>query len=125
MRLFVLVEIPVSVGELVDKVTILEIKLEFAKDDSQIENINKELSYLGKKLKQVSYPIFHYNTLKSVNRRLWEVEDLIRKEEERRTFDKDFILYARLVYMYNDTRAAIKREINMATNSEIVEEKIF
>lgn len=125
MRLFVLVEIPVSVGELVDKVTILEIKLEFAKDDSQIENINKELSYLGEKLKQVSYPTFHYNTLKSVNRRLWEIEDLIRKEEERRTFDKDFILYARLVYMYNDTRAAIKREINMATNSEIVEEKIF
>lgn len=120
-----LVEIPVSVGELVDKVTILEIKLEFAKNNSQIENIKKELVYLKEKLEQISYPHFHYNTLKAVNRRLWEVEDLIRKEEERRTFDKDFILYARLVYMYNDTRAGIKREINMATNSDIVEEKIF
>lgn len=120
-----LVEIPVSVGELVDKVTILEIKLEFAKNDSQIENIRKELVYLKEKLEQISYPSFHYNTLKAVNRRLWDVEDLIRKEEERRTFGKDFILYARLVYMYNDTRAAIKREINMATDSDIVEEKIF
>ena len=120
-----LVEIPVSIGELVDKVTILEIKLEFAKEESQIQNIKKELIYLTEKLEKILYPSFHYNTLKSVNRRLWEVEDLIRKQEERREFDKDFIMYARLVYMYNDTRAAIKRKINMATNSDIIEEKIF
>lgn len=120
-----LVEIPVSVGELVDKVTILEIKLEFAKDPSQSQNIQKELIYLTDKLRQISFPTFHYETLKSVNRRLWEIEDLIRKQENLRDFGKEFIMYARLIYMYNDTRANIKREINMATGSEIVEEKIF
>lgn len=120
-----LVEIPVSIGELVDKVTILEIKLEFAKDKSKIININKELNYLKDKLSKISYPIFHYDTLKSVNRRLWEIEDLIRKKENLGDFGKEFIMYARLIYMYNDTRATIKREINMATGSEIVEEKIF
>lgn len=120
-----LVEIPVSVGELVDKVTILEIKLEFAKDESQSQNIQKELIYLTDKLEQISFPTFHYETLKSVNRRLWEIEDLIRKQEDLRDFGKEFIMYARLIYMYNDTRANIKREINMSTGSEIVEEKIF
>jgi hypothetical protein len=60
-----------------------------------------------------------------VNRRLWEIEDLIRKQEDLRDFGKKFIMYARLIYMYNDTRANIKREINTATGSEIVEEKIF
>lgn len=120
-----LVEIPVSVGELVDKVTILEIKLEFAKDQSQSQNIQKELIYLTDKLEQISFPTFHYETLKSVNRRLWEIEDLIRKQEDLRDFGKEFIMYARLIYMYNDTRANIKREINMATGSEIIEEKIF
>lgn len=120
-----LVEIPVSVGELVDKVTILEIKLEFAKDQSQSQNIQKELIYLTDKLEQISFPTFHYETLKSVNRRLWEIEDLIRKQEDLRDFGKEFIMYARLIYMYNDTRANIKREINMSTGSEIIEEKIF
>lgn len=120
-----LVEIPVSVGELIDKVTILEIKLEFATDQSKIDNINKELSYLIDKLGKIYYPTFHYDTLKSVNRRLWEIEDLIRKQESLGDFGKEFIMYARLIYMYNDTRATIKREINMATGSEIVEEKIF
>ncbi len=120
-----LVEIPVSVGELVDKVTILEIKLEFAKDESQSQNIQKELIYLTDKLEQISFPTFHYKTLKSVNRMLWEIEDLIRKQEDLRDFGKEFIMYARLIYTYNDTRANIKREINMATGSEIIEEKIF
>lgn len=120
-----LVEIPVSVGELVDKVTILEIKLEFAKDDSKISNINRELVYLTDKLNDIAFPKFHYDTLKSVNRRLWEIEDLIRGKESVRDFGKEFIMYARLIYMYNDTRATIKREINLATDSEIIEEKIF
>lgn len=120
-----LVEIPVSIGELVDKVTILEIKLEFAKDSSQAENISRELVYLKGILKNIKYPEFHYDTLKSVNRRLWDIEDLIRKQESLGDFGKDFIMYARMIYMYNDTRAEIKREINMATGSEIVEEKIF
>lgn len=120
-----LVEIPVSIGELVDKITILEIKLDNVKDTNQKKNIKKELSLLNKKLSSINYPTFYYESLKSVNLRLWEVEDLIRKEEKLGSFGKDFILYARMVYMYNDTRAEIKRAINEATHSDIVEEKIF
>lgn len=120
-----LVEVPVSVGELVDKITILEIKLDHAKDSQQKKNIKKELTLLNKKLSKVSYPTFYYESLKSINMRLWDVEDLIRKQEKLGKFDKDFILYARMIYMYNDTRAEIKKEINKITDSEIIEEKIF
>lgn len=120
-----LVEVPVSVGELVDKITILEIKLDHAKDSQQKKNIKKELTLLNKKLSKVSYPTFYYESLKSINMRLWDVEDLIRKQEKLGEFDKDFILYARMIYMYNDTRAEIKKEINKITDSEIIEEKIF
>ena len=120
-----LVEVPISVGELVDKITILEIKLNHAKDYKQKKNIKKELTLLNKKLSKVSYPTFYYESLKSINMRLWDVEDLIRKQEKLGKFDKDFILYARMIYMYNDTRAEIKKEINKITDSEIIEEKIF
>ena len=120
-----LVEVPVSVGELVDKITILEIKLDHVKDSQQKRNIKKELTLLNKKLSKVSYPTFYYESLKSINMRLWDVEDLIRKQEKLGKFDKDFILYARMIYMYNDTRAEIKKEINKITDSEIIEEKIF
>lgn len=120
-----LVEVPVSVGELVDKITILEIKLDHVKDSQQKKNIKKELTLLNKKLSKVSYPTFYYESLKSINMRLWDVEDLIRKQEKLGKFDKDFILYARMIYMYNDTRAEIKKEINKITDSEIIEEKIF
>lgn len=120
-----IVEIPVSVGELVDKITILEIKLDHAQDSLQKKNISHELKLLNKKLSKIIYPTLYYESLKSVNIRLWEVENLIRQEEKRGEFGKDFILYARMIYMYNDTRAEIKREINRATESTIIEEKIF
>lgn len=120
-----LVEVPISVGELIDKITILEIKLDHVQDSGQQKNIKKELDFLNKKLSKITYPTFFYDSLKSVNLRLWDVEDLIRKEEKLGEFGKDFILYARMIYMYNDTRAEIKREINRATDSAIVEEKIF
>jgi len=120
-----LVEIPVSIGELIDKITILEIKLDHARDSLQKNNIKKELQLLIKKLSPINYPTFYYESLKAVNARIWEVEDLIRKEEKLHRFDKDFILYARMIYMYNDTRAEIKKEINKSTASEIVEEKIY
>lgn len=120
-----LVEVPVSVGELVDKITILEIKLDHAQDPNQKKNIKKELTMLNKKLSKINYPTFYYESLKSINMRLWDVEDLIRKQEKLGEFDKDFILYARMIYMYNDTRAEIKKEINKITASEIIEEKIF
>lgn len=120
-----LVEIPVSVGELIDKITILEIKLDKVKDENQKKNITKELKLLNKKLSKISYPPYEFEVLKSVNARLWEIEDLIRKEEKAGRFGEDFILYARMIYMYNDTRATIKREINEFTKSEIIEEKIY
>lgn len=120
-----LVEIPVSVGELVDKITILEIKLDHVQDSNQKKNIKKELTMLNKKLSKINYPTFYYESLKSINMRLWDVEDLIRKQEKLGVFDKEFILYARMIYMYNDTRAEIKKEINKVTDSEIIEEKIF
>lgn len=120
-----IVEIPVSVGELIDKITILEIKLDKVIDENQKKNIVKELKLLNKKLSKINYPPYHFEILKSVNARLWEIEDLIRKEEKIGEFGKDFILYARMIYMYNDTRAEIKREINKQTDSEIIEEKIY
>lgn len=120
-----LVEIPVSVGELVDKITILEIKLDNVVDQIQKDNIIKELSVLNKKLSTINYPTFYYESLKAVNARIWEVEDLIRKQEKLSEFGKDFILYARMIYLYNDKRAEIKKEINKATDSEIIEEKIY
>lgn len=120
-----IVEIPVSIGELVDKITILEIKLDHAKDSLQQDNIKKELNLLNKKLSKLNYPTFYYESLKAINSRIWDIEDLIRKQEKLNDFGKDFILYARMIYMYNDTRAEIKREINKATESDIVEEKIY
>lgn len=120
-----LVKIPVSVGELVDKITILEIKLERVQDSSQRENIKKELTILNKKLSKITYPEYQFEVLKSINARIWESEDLIRKEGVSNQFGKDFILYARMIYMYNDMRAEIKKEINLLTDSEIVEEKIY
>lgn len=119
-----LVEIPVSVGELLDKITILEIKLSHA-DGMAKQNIEKELVFLTSKINQDDIPRGFNEMLKEVNTRLWDVEDSIRIKESNREFDDDFIYYARMVYMYNDTRAAIKRKINELTDSFIVEEKIF
>ena len=119
-----IVEVPVSIGELVDKVTILDIKLSKSKGSAK-KNIQKEMDALRKILKKVDIPRGYYEMLIAVNERLWEMEDSIRIKEERKEFDSDFILYARMIYMYNDSRASIKRKINELTNSEIIEEKIY
>lgn len=119
-----LVEIPVSVGELVDKVTILNIKLKHSSGDAN-NNIKLELDLLNKKLKSITIPQEYYEMLEHINQRLWEMEDAIRQKESSREFDNDFILYARMIYMYNDSRASVKRKINELTGSEVVEEKIF
>lgn len=120
-----IINIPVSVGELIDKITILEIKSEFCKNNSQAENINKELVYLRNRLKGAQVPDIYYNDLKLINKKLWDLEDLIRKHERLKNFNEEFILCARLIYMYNDVRSGIKKEINIIMNSEIIEEKIF
>lgn len=120
-----LVEVPVSVGELIDKVTILEIKFSEVKDLEKAKNIKKELKLLNKKLSEIDFSKSDYDMLKFINSSLWTIEDLIRKEEAAGRFLEDFIFYARMIYMYNDMRAVVKKRINSNTNSEIVEEKIY
>jgi|APGre2960657373_1045057.scaffolds.fasta_scaffold36406_2 hypothetical protein len=119
-----IVNVPVSIGELVDKVTILDIKLSRSSGSAK-ENIEKEKSALLDILSNINVPRGYYEMLVHVNERLWEMEDCIRLKEKSGEFDKDFILYARMIYMYNDSRASIKRKINELTGSEIIEEKIF
>ena len=119
-----IVSVPVSIGEVVDKATILDIKLKKSNGAAK-ENIQKERDAIGEILSSIDVPRGYYEMLVFVNERLWEIEDSIRLKEKRGEFDKDFIVYARMIYMYNDSRAAIKRKINELTDSEIVEEKIF
>jgi hypothetical protein len=119
-----IVNVPVSIGELVDKVTILDIKSKKSSGAAK-ENILREMSALKDILLGIDIPRGYYEMLMNVNERLWEMEDSIRIKESRGEFDRDFILYARMIYMYNDSRASIKRKINDLTGSEIVEEKIF
>ncbi len=122
-------KIPVSWGELYDKVTILEIKLEKLKNKSALKNVKKEYD----ELTFVSNNNFSNNKdaekllrdLKKINKKLWNIEDRIRVKESSKVFDKDFIKLAREVYFTNDERARIKRNINMTFGSEIIEEKLY
>lgn len=119
------VKVPVSVGELYDKISILQIKIEAAKNQIQKNNINKELSILLKISKKIEIPLHFKEQLYHVNKTIWDLEDDIRKCEKEKRFDKEFITLARMIYLYNDTRADVKKEINKYCNSEIVEEKIY
>jgi hypothetical protein len=119
------VKAPISLGELYDKISILQIKKEYATSENKLENINKELDMLNEIANEVEIPEHFKQQLYSVNKKLWHIEDDIRKHEKTREFNKEFILLARMVYMYNDTRAEIKRNINVVCGSEIVEEKIY
>ena len=117
---------PVSIGELIDKITILEIKSEHMKK-TKLKNVNKELGLLKNILQDNNIEIGEdlVNDLKKVNNRLWEIEDTIRIKESKQEFDKEFIEIARSVYKENDIRASIKKEINQKYNSEISEEKSY
>ena len=117
---------PVSLGELIDKITILEIKKVYM-NGIKLNNVNKELELLTNILnkKDLEIDINLINNLKEVNKSLWEIEDNIRIKEYNREFDKDFIRLARSVYKENDKRASIKKEINQKYNSEIIEEKSY
>jgi hypothetical protein len=117
-----IVSAPISIGELLDKITILHIKKENIKDDNKLKSINNELSLLEK----ISYNIPHnelYDNLKETNKKLWIIEDRIREKERLKEFDNEFIQLARSVYFTNDKRCNIKKEINMLYNSVIIEEK--
>ena len=117
---------PVSLGELIDKITILEIK-QIHMTGIKLKNVNKELKQLKKILqdKNLEIDIDLINNLKEVNYNLWEIEDNIRIKESNQKFDKEFIQLARSVYKENDKRASIKKEINQQYHSELVEEKLY
>ena len=117
---------PVSLGELIDKITILEIK-QIHMTGIKLKNVDKELKLLKKILqeKNLEIDINLINNLKEVNKSLWEIEDKIRIKERNQEFDKEFVELARSVYKENDKRAYLKKEINQQYNSELVEEKSY
>ncbi len=120
-------KIEISLGELVDKVTILAIKLRNIKDEAKLKNISKEYELLSQSMitAGISIDSDPFRRLAAVNARLWEIEDRIREKEARKEFDEKFIELARSVYFNNDERAAIKREINVAYGSDLIEEKEY
>lgn len=121
-----MVEVPVSWGELVDKITILEIKSERMNDPVKLANVTRELWLLNVRLGAAAADILPLKLkLKTINGSLWEIEDEIRDCERAKDFGPRFIELARAVYITNDERADVKREINFALSSELVEEKSY
>lgn len=121
--------VPISPGELLDKITILRIKVARIQDAEKLANVKLELALLEKTWRD-SGAAAHSVTrdereLQKVNERLWDIEDLIRDKEARQTFDRDFIELAREIYRCNDERAAIKKRINMQLGSRLIEEKSY
>lgn len=122
------IEIAVSAGELVDKVTILEIKSDRITQPDKLANVRRELDILGARLAPLlAEPAVEAlkAKLRAVNETLWQIEDDIRECERQQDFGETFIALARAVYRTNDRRAALKREIDELVGSEIVEEKSY
>ena len=123
------IKIELSIGELLDKISILQIKAERIDDPSKVKNINKELDVLMSLWNDSPYSDTNLsseiNELKNINEALWDIEDKIRDKERNQVFDKDFIELARSVYFTNDKRAEIKKIINGKTGSELIEEKSY
>ena len=121
-----IINAPISIGELVDKITILEIKKNKLQN-SKLENVLKELSFLRKLMAKHQIEITDnlFTQLKEINLTLWNIEDQIRIKEKNKEFDNIFIELARSVYFKNDKRAEIKKRINQLSNSEITEEKSY
>lgn len=127
------IKIPISIGELIDKITILEIKTQFIKDSEKLEVIFKELEMLNieyiklisdiakksKKIGQLKDELFN------VNMKLWEIEDEIRVLEDKKEFSEHFVKLARSVYMCNDKRSELKNKINLLTESKLSEIKQY
>jgi len=126
-----LIHAPISLGELVDKITILEIKAQNITDASRLGNVRNELDALNHLLTQLFgasqrdelAPL--KTTLREVNEELWRIEDDIRDCERKQQFDDTFTQLARSVYFRNDWRAAVKKEINLRFGSELIEEKSY
>ena len=119
-------KIEVSIGEIIDKLSILQIKTSFIKDDEKLNNVKKEYDYLYNivfnemKIKQSDF-----SNMVDINQVLWKIEDDIRDKERDKVFDAEFIELARSVYTTNDKRAEIKKEINLKYGSLFVEEKSY
>ena len=121
--------IPISWGELFDKITILKIKLENLQDNNALKNVKREYDHLY----SIFDKVFFENTiadqliidLKLINQKLWNIEDMIRDKERNKVFDEEFINLARQVYITNDERSRIKRNINKTFGSGLVEEKSY
>ena len=123
------VMIEVSVGELIDKITILEIKVERINDPGKLKNVRCELQLL-RGVREITVQSSNtLNTLsrelRNVNEQLWDIEDRIREQERDKNFDAQFIELARSVYRTNDRRAELKQQINSLLGSKIVEEKSY
>jgi uncharacterized coiled-coil DUF342 family protein len=123
-------KVEISTGELIDKISILEIKLLNIKDPSKIINVYKELQALnihfqelldeyGSKIKDL------YIKVSNVNKTLWDIKENIRKKESLKEFNEEFVELARQLYLVNDQRTNLKKEINLLTKSEFVEEKSY
>jgi hypothetical protein len=123
------IKVPVSPGELLDKITILRIKSQRMTNPDKLKNVRLELDALQATWADSTYGAADIGTevkaLMSVNERLWVIEDDIRDKERAQAFDAEFIRLARAVYMENDERAAIKRRINVKLGSAIIEEKSY
>ena len=123
------IKVPISPGELLDKITILRIKSQRMSDPAKVSNVRLELRTLEDTWSASAYAKVDIeadiNALLAVNERLWVIEDDIRDKERAQTFDAEFVRLARAVYFENDERAAIKRRINTALGSKIVEEKSY
>lgn len=124
-------KIDISIGEALDRLTILKIKLEEIKDDKKIANIAREYENLKESIVEyagasvISPENEKYNSLLKTNKELWVVEDKLRFLEKHKDFSSNFIELARSVYYLNDKRASIKKEINIAHNSQLIEEKSY
>jgi hypothetical protein len=124
-----LIQTPVSYGELIDKITILEIKSRRIADEAKLANVRNELDMLNATWANSAASQTDISgeraRLLAVNEALWDIEDRIRLKERAQAFDAEFIELARSVYFRNDERAAFKREINQKLGSELVEEKSY
>jgi hypothetical protein len=121
------VKIDISTGELVDKVTILSIKQEKISNPEKLANVRKEYAILITPMNDAGLFVDsdEFLRLKDINLKLWDIEDRIRVKEVESAFDDEFISLARSVYFINDDRAAVKKEINLKYNSDLVEEKEY
>ncbi|WP_323816155.1 DUF6165 family protein [Cellvibrio sp. NN19] len=126
-----LIQAPISLGELIDKITILEIKAVNIGDENKLKNVTHELNILNEKVSELLdaegqtklAPL--KQALKDINQELWIIEDDIRDCEYAKDFSDKFIQLARAVYVTNDKRAKVKKDINLAFGSELIEEKSY